>query len=215
MEAMKLVASPKFAEKRIGYLALMILLDENQDVLMLVTNTMKSDFTSKNMYVAGLALCALGNISSAGIARDLSKEVSQFFTHREPYLRKKAALCAVRIVRKLPELVEDFTSGVVGLLRDTNNAVVLTAITLMIEMIRVDHSVVEAFRAEVPTLVAILKALWLAGYNAEYDVMGVTDPFLQTKVIELLRYLGKGHPKTCEAMSEVLAQVVVNTDNHR
>lgn len=32
MEAMKLVASGKFAEKRIGYLALMILLDETTKV---------------------------------------------------------------------------------------------------------------------------------------------------------------------------------------
>ena len=38
---LKLIASNKFAEKRIGYLGLMILLDERQEVLVLVTQSLK------------------------------------------------------------------------------------------------------------------------------------------------------------------------------
>lgn len=45
----------------------MILLDERQEVLMLVTNSVKHDLSSKNQYIVGLALAALGNICSAGI----------------------------------------------------------------------------------------------------------------------------------------------------
>jgi AP-1 complex subunit gamma-1 len=182
MECLKLIAGTRFAEKRIGYLGLMLLLDENQEVLMLATNSLKNDFSNKNPYVVGLALCALGNICSTDIARDLATEVEKFFRHPNAYIRKKAALCACRIIRKVPELVEDFVPGVTSLLNDKNHAVLLTACTLIIEMVKTEPSVAETFRKMVPTIVRLLKNLVLAGYVSEYDVSGITDPFLQVCV---------------------------------
>jgi AP-1 complex subunit gamma-1 len=38
---------------------------------------LRSDLVSANQFVAGLALCALGNISSSGMARDLAPEVQR------------------------------------------------------------------------------------------------------------------------------------------
>lgn len=69
MECINLCASPKFADKRIGYLALMLMVDESQKELMLVTHSLQRDFGSRNPYVAGLALCTVGNVASADMAR--------------------------------------------------------------------------------------------------------------------------------------------------
>lgn len=41
IECIKLVASPRFADKRLGHLATSLLLDENQEVLTLVTNSLQ------------------------------------------------------------------------------------------------------------------------------------------------------------------------------
>jgi len=215
MEAIRLVASSKFAEKRIGYLALMILLQENQEILMMVTNTMKKDLSREGDqdYVAGLALCALGSVASADMARELAKDVANFLTSsNKPFLRKKAALCALRFIRKVPDLIEEFLPGVHQLLQTRNNAVQVTALTLMIEMCRIaPEQCVPEFRQHVPRLLQILKSLWVNG-DAEYDMMGIIDPFLQVRVLQLIRELGRDDVETSKMVTDVLAMILLNTD---
>nr|CAD7195194.1 unnamed protein product [Timema douglasi] len=67
----------------------------------------------------------------------------------------------------------------------------------------------------VPNLVRILKNLILAGYSPEHDVSGVSDPFLQVKILRLLRILGRNDPDASEAMNDILAQVATNTETSK
>ncbi|GAX74370.1 hypothetical protein CEUSTIGMA_g1819.t1, partial [Chlamydomonas eustigma] len=216
METLKLIAANGFPEKRIGYLGLMLLLDERQEVLMLVTNSLKRDLNHKNQYIAGLALAALGNICSAEMARDLAPDVERLMEGSNPYLRKKAALCAIRIVRKVPELVESFIDRAASLLNDRNHNVMLAGVSLMLQICESHQDAIDAiYRQHVPTLCKILRQMLSAGSSPEHDIGGITDPFLQVKILRVLRYLGRGSPEASDKMSDILAQVAANVDGSR
>ncbi|KXS11298.1 Adaptor protein complex AP-1 gamma subunit, partial [Gonapodya prolifera JEL478] len=215
IECLKLVVSPRFSDKRLGYLGIMLLLDENQETLTLVTNSLKNDMNHPNMYVVGLALCTLGNISSPEMARDLSADVEKLLGSSNAFIRKKAALAALRIVRKVPELAENYYQRSKTLLGEKNHGVLLTGVTLLTEMLRMSPNLVTDARSLVPQLVRHLKNLVTAGFSPEHDVSGVTDPFLQIKILRLLRLLGNGDGTASEQMNDVLAQVATNTEGSK
>ncbi|KAL2826058.1 adaptin N terminal region-domain-containing protein [Aspergillus cavernicola] len=221
IECLKLLASHRFADKRLGYLGTMLLLDENQEVLTLVTNSLKNDLNHSNQYIVGLALCALGNIASVEMSRDLFAEVENLCSTANPYIRRKAALCAMRICRKVPDLQEHFLEKAKNLLSDRNHGVLLCGLTLVLDMCEAEEAeegqegVIEMFRPLAGGLVRALKGLTTSGYAPEHDVSGITDPFVQVKILRLLRVLARGDTATSELINDILAQVATNTDSSK
>ncbi|KAL1600660.1 clathrin associated protein complex large subunit [Paraconiothyrium brasiliense] len=221
IECLKLLASPRFADKRLGYLGTMLLLDENQEVLTLVTNSLQNDLNHPNQYIVGLALCTLGNIASVEMARDLFPQVETIISSANPYIRRKAAICAMRICRKVPELQEHFLEKAKLLLQDRNHGVLICGLNFVISLCEADEAeddengIRDIFRPVVPSMVKILKGLSASGYAPEHDVQGITDPFLQCKILELLRVLARGDQGVSEQINDILAQVATNTESSK
>jgi AP-2 complex subunit alpha len=75
-EAISLITSTKYSEKQIGYLAVTLLLTENDDLLRLVINSIRKDLEDTvNEINVCLALHAIANIGGKDIAEATVNDV--------------------------------------------------------------------------------------------------------------------------------------------
>ncbi|XP_061695177.1 AP-1 complex subunit gamma-like 2 isoform X2 [Syngnathoides biaculeatus] len=213
MECVRMIASPRYSEKRVGYLGAMMLLDEKQDASLLITNSIKNDLSHNSQYVQSLALCTLACIGSAEMCKDLAPEIDRLLRASNSYIKKKAALCAIHIVRKVPDLWEVFAPTARSLLAEKHHGVLHGAVVLITVLCECNPETLERFRKAVPDLVHIMKGLVTSSYSPEHDVAGISDPFLQVRILRLLRILGHNNEAASDTMNDLLAQVATNTDS--
>jgi AP-1 complex subunit gamma-1 len=60
-------------------------------------------------------------------------------------------------------------------------------------------------------LVQILRDVSNSSYAPEYDIAGITDPFLHIRVLKLMRTLGQGDADCSEYINDILAQVIFSS----
>uniref|UniRef100_A0A3Q2THM9 AP-1 complex subunit gamma n=1 Tax=Fundulus heteroclitus TaxID=8078 RepID=A0A3Q2THM9_FUNHE len=197
MECVRMIASPRYSDKRVGYLGAMMLLDEKQDASLLITNSIKNDLSHSNQYVQSLALCTLACMGSAEMCRDLAPEIDRLLRSSNSYIKKK--------VTAHPSVLIVVSSVLTCVLHG--------AVVLITQLCERSPETLERFRKTVPDLVQIMKGLVISGYSPDHDVAGVSDPFLQVRILRLLRILGRHNEAASDAMNDLLAQVATNTDS--
>ncbi|XP_066483242.1 AP-1 complex subunit gamma-like 2 [Tiliqua scincoides] len=215
VECLKLIASHQFQDKRIGYLGAALLLDEKQDTHLLLTNSIKNDLLHPSGWVQGLALSTLGSLGSAAMLRDLASEVEQLARVGQPSVRRKAVVCAVHIIRKVPDLTDTFTALGDHLLTERSHSILHGAVMLIAEMCEQSLQALEHFCKCASQLVGVLRNLVVAEYSPDNSISGISNPFLQVQILRLLRILGRDNEEISDAMNDTLAQVATNTDTAR
>jgi hypothetical protein len=78
-------------------------------------------------------------------------------------LRPLLWLAAARVLKKNPELVEEFADKAADLLHDKNQGVALSGVTLLLAICGMQPAMVEHYRQHVPTLCKTLRALLQVG----------------------------------------------------
>ena len=211
VECLKLIASNNYTEKRVGYLGLAQLLNEQDDVLLMVTNIMQIDMNSGNNQISGMGITAMANVATAEMCRDLCKDICRLMNHSNSYIRKKAALAGMRIARKCPDLIEDLSAEIPRLLEDRSHVVVMNGLNLLLEVLKVSPEMKKKFIQFNSLLVKAMRNLLHSVHSPEHSIGGVTDPFLQVRLIKLLCKLTENQPS--EETCDCLAQVTTNTDS--
>ncbi|QLL31561.1 hypothetical protein HG536_0B04250 [Torulaspora globosa] len=242
VECINLIASDDFADKRLGYLAAMLLLDESQDLLTLLTNLLNNDLNHPNRFVVSLALTTLGFLSSSELARDLYPDVESILnTSKDPFLVKKALQCVAKLVMTDSSLLEIFQPQL--LLSLLNNQSICTH-GVLLSIAKVLQAALSGFSMHhkrvkeneptadttgilrqllgaVPELLDLLQNLNVKNFEPEYDIQGTCDPFLQCELLYTLRLFFQvcfefkitEIDQYSNKFNDLLTQIATNTDS--
>ena len=214
MTCISLLASTNFTQKRLAYLGICMLLDEKSEILLLCSNIIKRDLSSENKFVVASALTAIGEIGTPDMCRDTCPELIKCLNSSNPYIKKKAALALSKVVRSCPELIETVQQNIGTIFEDKNHGVLLSGLALVEQIFKAEPKITKKYKKYLPMLTKTLKNLIATSYAPEYDVNGITDPFLQVRILEVLSCFGKIAAKD-EDLENLLTSIPSNTDTTR
>ena len=215
MTCISLLASQNFTQKRLAYLGICMLLDEKSDILLLSSNIIKKDLTSNNKYIVAAALTTIGEIGTPDMCRDTCPEIIKCLNSTNPYIKKKAALALSKVVRSCPELVETVEQNLGTIFEDKNHGVLLSGLALVEQVFKAEPKTVKKYKKYLSPMIKYLKNLISTSYAPEYDVNGITDPFLQVRILEVLGFFGRASKSENEELEALLNSIPSNTDTTR
>ena len=217
MSCINLLASSDFTEKRIAYSALPLVIDSTSQVLLLATSTIKKDLQNKeNPDIQALALNAVGDVCTPDMCREISMEVANLIQNGEDSnVKKKAACAAVVIIKNCPETIDSFIDKISTLLEDRTHSVCLSGIYLVLEMISKKPSIVDKIKKYHSMFVKYERSLLSVSYSPEFDVNGITDPFLQAKILEILQYTAKDDKELIDELADLFVSVQSITESSK
>eukprot|EP01125_Pyxidicula_operculata_P007616 TRINITY_DN2586_c1_g1_i1.p1 TRINITY_DN2586_c1_g1~~TRINITY_DN2586_c1_g1_i1.p1 ORF type:complete len:1273 (-),score=465.08 TRINITY_DN2586_c1_g1_i1:117-3935(-) len=132
----EVISNSKFSHKRIGYLAASQTFSESTDVALLITNLIRKDCLSPNMYDGGVALDCLSNICTTELARDLVPDIVNMLNSARPYIRKKSVLVMYKVFLRFPDALRPSFPRLKEKLDDADQSVVSAAVNVICELAR-------------------------------------------------------------------------------
>ena len=215
MEVLTLMTHDVFSFKRIGYLAAAVMLDEASELTVLITHTITKDLQNPDPKIQSLALALLANIGSAEMCQTVSADVQKLIESRDATVMKRAAMAAVRIVDRVPELAENFKPSVQRLFKHGSHGVIIAAINLMTHIINADPAFVKSWEKFAPVFTKILKQLSNTKPSREFAFTIFNDPFLQIKFMKILAILKKPSDDLDDALEAITTGVEIKRNTGR
>lgn len=215
-EALKLISSSTYAEKQVGYMTTSVILNERNEFLRMTINSIRNDVISRNETSQCLGLSCIANVGGREFVDSLAGDVELILTTPtiRPVVRKKAALCLLRLFRKnkeilMPETFADKMTDLLDAERDLGVLIGLLGLLLGI----VQHNSM-GYEACVPKVIAIMERLTRnTDIPPEYLYYGIPSPWLQVKCMKILQYFpSPDDASLLNAQLAVMQHILTGTD---
>lgn len=190
----EVMSQPRFAYKRIGYLAASQTFTKDTDVILLCTQLFSKEFRDSNPYEMGLAINCLSNICNEDLAKSLLKDVTVMLTSSRPYIRKKAVLVLYKMFLQFPQGLRLAFDQLKRRLHDDSRAVQSCAVNVICELARRKPA---NYLSLAPDLFGLLT-------NSHNNWMLI-------KVVKLLGQLVGEEPRLARKLLAPLAQIITTT----
>jgi len=199
------------SQKKMGYLATCLFLDDQHELILLIINTLQQDLKSDNFLVVCTALTAICKLVNADTVPAVLPSVVELLGHAKESVRKKAIMALHRCWLKAPTATEPMLPRFRQMLCDKDPSVMAAAVSALYDLISADPL---PYKNLVPSFVNILKQIIDHRLPKSYDYHKSPAPFIQIRLLKILGVLGANDQKASEEMYAVLTNLLRRGDNH-
>ncbi|XP_077424938.1 AP-4 complex subunit epsilon-1 [Vanacampus margaritifer] len=201
IHAIKLAQQGTALEKRVGYLAVALFLNESHELLLLLVNTVLKDLQSTNLIEVCMALTIVSQLFPKDMIPAILPLVEEKLTHPKEIIRRKAVLALYKFYLIAPNQVQHIHNKFRKALCDKDPGVMTASLHIYLQMIKENP---EGYKDLTSSFVTILKQVVAGRLPMDYNYHSVPAPWLQIQLLRILSLLGRSDQNTSGIMYEVL-----------
>ncbi|XP_062849431.1 AP-4 complex subunit epsilon-1 [Trichomycterus rosablanca] len=201
IHAIKLAQQGTVLEKRVGYLAVSLFLNENHELLLLLVNTVLKDLQSTNLIEVCMALTVVSQIFPKDMIPSILPLVEEKLSHQKEIIRRKAVLALYKFYLFAPNQVQHIHSKFRKALCDKDPGVMMSSLHIYLQMIKENP---DNYKELIASFVTILRQVVAGKLPLDFNYHSVPAPWLQIQLLRILSLLGKEDQSTSELMYDVL-----------
>ncbi|CAG05538.1 unnamed protein product [Tetraodon nigroviridis] len=212
IHAIKLAQQGSALEKRVGYLAVSLFLNEGHELLLLLVNTVLKDLQSTNLIEVCMALTVVSQIFPKDMIPAVLPLVEEKLNNPKEIIRRKAVLALYKFYLIAPTQVQHIHNKFRKALCDKDPGVMTASLHIYVQMIEENP---EGYKDLTSSIVTILKQVLGGKLPMDFNYHSVPAPWLQMQLLRILALLGKNDQRTSELMYEVLDESLQRAEmNH-
>ncbi|XP_076588310.1 AP-4 complex subunit epsilon-1 isoform X2 [Chaetodon auriga] len=201
IHAIKLAQQGTALEKRVGYLAVSLFLNESHELLLLLVNTVLKDLQSTNLIEVCMALTVVSQMFPKDMIPAILPLVEEKLNHPKEIIRRKAVLALYKFYLIAPNQVQHIHNKFRKALCDKDPGVMTASLHIYFQMIQENP---DGYKDLTASFVTILKQVVGGKLPMDFNYHSVPAPWLQIQLLRILSVLGKNDQSTSEIMYEVL-----------